>query len=402
MAGSRKKEHLILYKVLFTLGILVAYFVGRSLPLYGIDTSVYADKVLNTEELLRQTISGDIYRCSLLALGISPYMIASILVQILSAFRGSEAKARTSPKKKANLVLLLMFVFAVLLSFSQVQELTFLPAGTYELLAAKVIAGIEMVVGAVLMIWLSSRNKKYGIGGQSALIFINVVDGIINTVKGNSFKELVIPFLVAFMAVVVMLILENTEKHIPVQRISIHNIYADKNYLAIKMNPIGVMPAMFSMAFFMIPQLLVSLALFLLPNQPELLWLEDNLVLNKPFGIIVYVMVLYLLTVGFSRVFINPGELTEQFLKSGDSIQNIHAGKDTKKYLSRTVTGMALFSATMMSVCLGFPLLLKMLGNISETMAALPTSAMILTGLVCNLAREVMAIRNLEAYKPFL
>ena len=159
MAGSRKKEHLILYTGLFTLGILVAYFVGRSLPLYGIDTSVYADKVLNTEELLRQTISGDIYRCSLFALGISPYMIASILVQILSALRGSEAKARTSPKKNADLTLFLMFVFAVLLSFSRVQELSFLPTGTYELLAAKVIAGIEMVVGAVLMIWLSSSNK---------------------------------------------------------------------------------------------------------------------------------------------------------------------------------------------------------------------------------------------------
>ena len=201
---------------------------------------------------------------------------------------------------------------------------------------------------------------------------------------------------------VVMAILENTEKRIPVQRISIHNIYADKNYLAIKRNPIGVMPAMFSMAFFMIPQMLVSVLLMLLPNQPELLWLQDNLVLTKPVGIVVYILILYLLTLGFSRVFVNPGEITEQFLKSGDSIQNVHAGKETKKYLSRTITGLALLSATMMSICLGFPLLLQLTGNLEGSLAALPTSVMMLTGIVCNLGREVMAIKHLEAYKPFI
>jgi len=249
LAVSKKKEHLILYKFIYTVGILVAYYVGRSLTLYGVDASVYAGKSLNAEELFRQTISGDIYRCSLFALGISPYMISSILVQILSAFRGSEARARMSPRKITNITLAFTLIFSILLAFVRVQELTFLPADTYyDMLAAKIIAGVEMVAGAVLIIWLSSRNKKYGIGGQSALILLNVADGLANMVKGYTVQELAVPFLVAFMALTVMAIMENTEKHIPVQRISIHNIYADKNYLAIKMNPIGVMPAMFSMA----------------------------------------------------------------------------------------------------------------------------------------------------------
>ena len=402
MGKKQKKEHLVLYKLLFTIGILVAYFVGKSLPLHGVDVSVYAEQGITAEALLRQTISGDIYRCSLFALGISPFMISSVLVQILSAFRGSEARSRVSPRKINKLTLSLTFIFAVLLAVVQVQELSFTVTGTYELLAARIIAGVEMVAGAMMIIWLSSRNKKYGIGGQSALILINVLDGIITTIKGQSFSELAIPLLVAFMAMTVMAILENTEKRIPVQRISIHNIYADKNYLAIKMNPIGVMPAMFSMAFFMIPQLVVSVMLMVLPNQPELLWLQDNLAVTKPVGIIVYIVILYLLTVGFSRVFVNPGELTDQFLKSGDSIQNVHAGKETKKYLSRTITGLAMFSATMMSICLGFPLFLQLTGNLEGSFAALPTSVMMLTGLICNLGREIMAIKHLGAYKPFI
>jgi len=402
LGKTQKKEHLILYKVLFTIGILVAYFVGKSLPLHAVDISAYAEQGISAEALLRQTISGDIYRCSLFALGISPFMISSVLVQILSAFRGSEARSRISPKKTNKLTLSLTFIFALLLAVVQVQELRFTVTENYELFAAKVIAVVEMVTGAIMIIWLSSRNKKYGIGGQSALILINVLDGISTTVKGYSLSDLAIPLLVSFMAMTVMAILENTEKRIPVQRISIHNIYADKNYLAIKMNPIGVMPAMFSMAFFMIPQLIVALLIMILPNQQELLWLQENLALTKPVGIIVYIMILYLLTVGFSRVFVNPGEITEQFLKSGDSIHNVHAGKETKKYLSRTITGLALFSATMMSICLGFPLLLQLMGNLEGSFAALPTSVMMLTGIVCNLSREVMAIKHLGAYQPFI
>ncbi|MBQ8634275.1 MAG: preprotein translocase subunit SecY [Lachnospiraceae bacterium] len=402
MEKKQKKEHLVLYKLLFTIGILVAYFVGKSLPLHGVDVSVYAEQGLIAEALLRQTISGDIYRCSLFALGISPFMISSVLVQILSAFRGSEARSRVSPRKMNKLTLTLTFIFAVLLAFVHVQELSFTETEPFELLAAKMIAGVEMITGAMVIIWMSSRNKKYGIGGQSALILINVLDGIITTVKGHSFSELAIPLLVAFMAMAVMAILENSEKRIPVQRISIHNIYADKNYLAIKLNPIGVMPAMFSMAFFMIPQLVVSMFLMVFPNQQELLWLQDNLAITKPVGIIAYIVVLYLLTVGFSRVFVNPGELTDQFLKSGDSIQNVHAGKETQKYLSRTITGLAVFSATMMSICLGFPLFLQLTGNLEGAFAALPTSVMMLTGIVCNLGREIMAIKHLGAYKPFI
>lgn len=400
--SAKKKEHLILYKVLYTIGILVAYYIGKSLPLHGVDVSAYAGRSLNAEDLLRQTISGDVYRCSLFALGISPFMISSVVVQILSAFRGSEAKSRTSPRKTNNLVLTLTFLFAVLLAFVQVQDLAFNVTEGMQLLTARCIAGIEMVAGAMAILWLTSRNKKYGIGGQSALILLNLSDGMIRTLKGQETSELLVPLLVALVATEVMLIMENTEKRIPVQRISIHNIYADKNYIAIKSNPIGVMPAMFSMAFFMIPQLLVSTLLVLMPNTKELLWLEENMILTKPFGIGVYVGVLFLLTLFFSRVFINPGEITEQFLKSGDSIQNVHAGKDTKKYLSKTITGLALLSATTMSICLGLPLVLQLTGNIGQSFSTLPTSAMMLTGIICNLSREIIAVKHLESYKPFI
>lgn len=402
MAGGKNKEHIILHKLLYTLVILAVYFLGKNLPLHGIDFSVYIEKSVSTEELLQQMIAGDIYQYSLFALGISPYMLSSILVQMISFLRSSEIRTRISPVKTNRQMLFLTVVFAIVLAFAQVQELSFAVSDPKQLLAVKLVAVIEMVTGAVMILWLSVRNRKYGIGGQSVLVMINVLDGMVTTFKSHEAAELLIPVLLSFMAMAVMVIMENSEKRIPVQRISIHNIYADKNYLAIKMNPVGVMPAMFSMAFFMLPQKIVSLLLLIFENREELLWLRNNLNLEKPLGIVVYLCILYLLTLFSSRVFLNPEELTEQFLKSGDSIRNVHAGKETRKYLSKTVTGLAFFSATMMGSCLGFPMLLQLMGTIEGTFAALPTSAMVLTGIVCNLGREFMAIKNLEAYQSFL
>jgi len=399
--GTEKRTHLLRSKLLYTILILLIYLVGKSLPLYGIDIASYMDRNVDAEALLVQTISGDINQCSIFALGVSPLMISSIAVQILSVFQSSESKKKTSPKKRNHLTLTFTFLLSVLMAVTKVQELTFTATGNM-LILARSLAALEMVTGAFLIMHLVSGNTKYGIGGQSALIFLNILDGIIVTLQGHDIRKLTIPLVISLVVMLVMIVMENTEKRIPVQRISIHNIYADKNYLAIKLNPIGVMPAMFSTAFFMLPQLTVTLLLWAFPGNADLLWVQDNMVLTKPLGIGVYTVILFCLTIGFSRVMINPGELTEQFLKSGDSLCDLHAGRDTKKYLSKVITRMGFTSAVVMSLCLCGPLVLQMVGELEGAFTTLPSSVMMLTGVWCNLSREVAAVRDLEAYKPFI
>ena len=152
----------------------------------------------------------------------------------------------------------------------------------------------------------------------------------------------------------------------------------------------------------MLPKLLLALLCWLFPKNTDLLWWQDNMVLTKPVGVVVYILVLYCLTVGFSRVMINPRELTDQFLKSGDSLQDLHAGKDTKRYLSRVITRISFLSATILGICLCIPLILQMQGEMEGSLVSLPTSIMMLTGIWCNLYREVQAVRDLDAYEPFI
>lgn len=399
--GLNRKESILKYKLLFTALVLLLYLFGKNMPLYGIDLSAYVNRTLDTEALLIQAISGDVFRCSVFALGISPYMMSSILVQMVVACRSADAKARISPKKKNRVTLELTFIFALFQALFRVRELSYAVTG-YELLFAQVVSAFEMVAGAMIILWLADQNKKYGVGGQTALIFVNILDGIAALLTECSPESLVIPLLVSFLVIMFMVVLENAEKRIPLQRISIHNIYADKNYLAIKLNPIGVMPVMFSTAFFMLPQLLVNGLAWLFPEQETILWWQENLVLANPLGVVVYIVILYGLTIGFSRVFLNPSEMTEQFLKSGDSLVGIHAGRDTKKYLSRQITWISFFSATMISLCLGIPMALRLNGYMDDSLAALPTSIMMLTGIWSNLYRETLAIRDMDAYKRFI
>ena len=398
---SERNESIIKYKLLYSAIILLIYVVGRSIPLYGIDFAHYMNKSNATDELLLQTISGDIYQCSILALGISPYMISNILVQIVSSFIKTEKRSKISPAKMTRISIGITVVIAMIQAFLRVRELEFAVAGEV-LQLTRVIAFIEMVAGAVLIMWLLSRCKRFGLGGQSVLVLVNVIDSIRTMLISYDMDKLMLPMIIALCVMVITVIMENAEKRIPVQRISVHNIYADKNYMAIKMNPIGVMPAMFSTAFFMLPQLVLSLLNILFPKNPHIIWCMDNMSLIKPLGIVTYIVILYILSIGFSRVFINPSNITEQYLKSGDSIVNLHAGKETKKYLSRTINRISFISATLMTVCLVIPIILNVYGYVDGGLVMFPSMSMMLTGLWCSLYREFKAIRDLEAYRPFI
>ena len=397
-----KKNSLIRSKLEFTFAIVLFYMVGRCIPLMGVDMSeLRFVKDFNAQSILTQTISGDLNQCSLMALGIAPYMLASIPLQIILACRSADSKAHTSPITVNRITVALTVVFATIQAVVRVNTLSFTGVGAM-LVFTRATAVIQMVAGAVLILWLSERNKKYGIGGQTALIYVNIVDGMRTNLASHTLEELKIPLLISVFVLVITIWLENSEKRIPMQRISVYNIYGDKNYQAIKLNPIGIMPVMFASAFAMLPQFLVSLLLLIRPENEDLLWFQENAVMTKPLGIGIYIACLFLLTIIFSIIFINPGELAEQMLKSGDSIVNVHAGKDSRRYLWHNVFAISIFSATMMSICIGIPMCLQLVGKYENSLVMIPTSVMMLTGMWCTLFQEVKGVKSLDAYAPFL
>lgn len=392
----RQKENVLKYKLVYTGMIFLAYILGKSIPLYGIDLSVHGNQSADAEAILMQMISGDAFRSSIFALGIFPMMISGILVQLAMAVRNLFSKTRISPRAMGNLSAIVTMVIAVLQTFTKIPELQF--AVAEEMLdVARFLAGIEMVTGAMFIVWLSGRNGKYGVGGRMAFGLVNILERIAAILLNYPVRRLLLPVTIAMVMMMITMILENAEMRIPVQRVSIHNVYADKNYMAIKLNPVGVMPVMFTSAVFMLPQLLISLLAAFFPQHTGVLYWKEHMTLTQPMGILIYILCEYLLTIGLSMLTISPKEITDQFLKSGDSIVNLHAGRDTRRYLRRVVWCISFFSATVMGVCVVVPLILEMKGSADSTLAMLPISVMMMSSFWCNISRELISIHKYDS-----
>lgn len=396
---QESKESVLKYKLAYSGIILFVYLIGKNIPLYALDFSAYRENYFNVEELLLQSISGDAFRSSVFALGIFPSMISGFIVQIFMAVRGLFTKSGISPGKSRRMTVAVTLGIASFQAFTQVREIKF-TVSAQELPLVQAIAAAEMVTGAILIMWMSDRNSRFGVSGRMVFITVNILERITGILFRQTLDRLAVPLMISAVMMFIMLIMENTEKRIPVQRISIHNIYADKNYMAIKLNPAGMMPMMFATAVFMLPKLIISLLISFYPHHQGILWWQENLSLTKPFGILIYIVCEYLLTILFAMLMLNPKDISERFLKSGDSIVDLHAGRDTRRYLRGVVWRLSLIGATVMGGCIVTPMLLQAYGGMDSTLAALPTSMMMLIGFSCNMYRECVTYRNYDSCRP--
>lgn len=396
-----QKNHLFFSKFVYTIIIISIYAVMRKINLYGVDAVAMSEGRIDADVVLGQIVGGDLYRCSITAIGFAPYMIASILVMIIQAAQPSDVKNNVSAKKMNRYTIFLTVIIALIQAILRSNELLYVQSGVMGALA-RFVSVYEMVLGTLLIVWLSMRNKKYGIGGQMALILVNIFDGILKTIDGVDIKDLHIPLALGIVMMLIMIFMENAEKRIPLQRISIHNIYADKNYQAIKFNPIGVMPVLFASAVLMIPQFVIKTILINRPDDESFIWLSDNMVLGKPLGILVYIAIIYLLNLLFALIMINPKDMMENFQKSGDGIENMRPGKETRRYISKNIWFRTTISSTVLSICLGGSLLLQMNSGVGSSIAMMPSSIMMFSGIGCTMYREAEAIINTDSYRAFI
>lgn len=395
MRQEKNRTDYLLQKIFFTIGVISIYVIGRCIPLYGLDLSEYAYTSLDAQDILMQTIGGDAFRTSVFALGIAPYMSASILITTVLTVHNVGTHTVVSPRKQSKYTMLLALIFSLLQAFWHAQGISFVSVGA-PLWIKKLLVVLELVTGVMIIIGLASQNRKYGVGGQTVIFLVNIIDSMGRMVRGHSVKELCIPIIIGMFGIVVTLIFEGAQKQIPVQRVSIQNIYSDKNYIAIKMNPIGVMPIMFSAALFSVPQFLVWILYDIFPQNIILKTMQQEMVLTRPLGIIIYQVIIYLLGIGFSFLMINPKNMAEQLKKRGDSIVDIHPGSDTYTYLAGSVVSIGFWSSTMLGLCVGIPLFLQVNGNVDQTLMMFPTSCIMFTGMWYGIYQEIKSIRSYE------
>lgn len=398
---KKHSDAILFQKIIYTFGIILLYVIGRSIPLYGVDVQKISQQAVGAEQFLLHSIGGDKLQYSLFALGISPYITSSMAVTLINACRSTESRAKTSQKKLQRIILAGTVLVIAVMSYFRVLQLEYIYTGS-ELTLARVISFVQLFTGGILIVRLMSRNHKYGIGGQSIIIMANVIEQMVVSFIKTSWLDVPIFAGVCLVVIFAMTILENTEIRCPIQRISIHNVHADKNYFAIKLNPVGVMPIMFASAVYSVPRLVLSFLSSLGPDNTFIERILDATTLSTRLGIGIYIFIIYFLTLGYGFITVSPDNISEQLLKGGDSLEDIRAGKKTRRYISRKLIIAGITGATIMSIFVVAPM---MLGNIDSGyrtgLASIP-STMILTGLWCNIYREIQAVNAYDSYEELL
>lgn len=398
---KKAKEHILLYKILYSLMIMLVYMIGRNIPLYGVDVEAYRDVDINAQSIIMQAVSGDMKNCSIFILGLWPYMLASMLIVLVVAIATLDKTRRISPKKVNIWTVTLMLIIGMLQAYERVQNYIYKVDGT-ALIQAKVIAFVELIAGMLIVVYLGDRATKYGICGKTSVFLVNIVDGMMTMLVGQPFRKLWLIIVIGIIEIAVMLVLENTEKRIAVQRVSIHNIHADKDYIAYKMNPVGVTPMMFASAAFILPQSVFGLLNKMFPENSTIEWIYHRMNLTSVLGVWVYIAIIVILTIAFSFIMLTPGKTAEDLLKSGDSILGVYAGRETKRYLQGCVLSFSLISSVVIGICVGVPLFLQFGGYINSKLAMFPCSIMMFTGIWISFGREAEVYRNMDRYEPFI
>ena len=398
---KKAKEHILLYKILYSLMIMLVYMIGRNIPLYGVDVEAYRDVDINAQSIIIQAVSGDMKNCSIFILGLWPYMLASMLIVLVVAIATLDKTHRISPKKVNIWTVTLMLIIGMLQAYERVQNYIYKVDGT-ALIQAKVIAFVELIAGMLIVVYLGDRATKYGICGKTSVFLVNIVDGMMTMLVGQPFRKLWLIIVIGIIEIAVMLVLENTEKRIAVQRVSIHNIHADKDYIAYKMNPVGVTPMMFASAAFILPQSVFGLLNKMFPENGTIEWIYHRMNLTSVLGIWVYIAIIVILTIAFSFIMLTPGKTAEDLLKSGDSILGVYAGRETKRYLQGCVLSFSIISSVVIGICVGVPLFLQFGGYINSKLAMFPCSIMMFTGIWISFGREAEVYRNMDRYEPFI
>ncbi len=403
-------------KILFTLLVLFIYRVGAHVPVPGVNTADLSSAMVNNGllELMNLFNGGALESFTVFATGITPYITASIVIQLLTvAIPKLEqlSKEGEEGRKKLNQYTRIMGIaLAVLTSIGT----TISMQAQYGILNnpswyTYLFIAIIHAAGTAFTMWCGERITERGIGnGISLLIFINIVStvpGRIRTVFLNmaagTLSWLWLPVLVLLLLVIIVAIIwmDLGERRIPVQyakRVVGRRQYGGQStYLPLKVNSTGVMPLIFASTILQFPTML----LMIWPNWGFTQWWNRVMSSTSPW----YAIVMALLIIGFayfySAISFNPVELSKNIQQQGGFIPGIRPGKPTSDYLQKIVNRVILFSALFMAALALIPMLIGNLLNISGFAA---TSMLILVSVSLETSKQIESQLLVRNYKGFM
>lgn len=363
-------------RILFTLGVLMIYVMGTEIRVPGTDKITDS---LGFLDLMDAMGGGSLRNFSIFALGVMPYITASIIMQLLQLdivpyFSELEKEGPVGRQKINQITRYMGIVFAFIEGFAF--SFVFFNASTA--MEHLYIATI-LTAGTAFTLWLGDRITKKGLGnGISLMIMAGIIKELPTTFK-LAFKGLVtnsevaswvgialfIAFIIVYFAIIIGIIyVEEANRKIPIQYANkTGSAYgSDQSFIPIKINSANVIPVIFASSFLMIPTTIAQFS----KNQGFINFCENYLNYNSVVGFILYVVLIFFFGYFYTFIQIKPEELAKNLQQGGGFIPGVRPGKETENYVTKVLSRLTVVGSLSLVVIAGLPIIFNALVNLSD------------------------------------
>ena len=411
-------------KIFFTLAMLVIFKIGTYIPAPGVNPEAFnhPQGSQGATELLNTFGGGALKRFSIFAMGIMPYITASIVMQLLQMDivpKFTEwAKQGEMGRRKINNV---TRYFAIILAFIQSIGMAF-QCNNYlkgQLIIEQSVMGylliaVVLTAGTAFLIWLGDQITQFGVGnGISLIIFAGILSTLPSSLEqfaqsvfvGQDDTSLawlkILGLIVALILLTVgaIFVLEAKRK-IPIQyakKQSAQRLGSQATYLPLKVNSAGVIPVIFAMAFFLLPR---TLTLFF----PKAEWAQNIADTANPssnIGMIIYVVLIIAFAYFYAFVQVNPEKMADNLKKQGSYVPGIRPGEQTKKYITKVLYRLTFVGSIFLAAIAILPIIATKFMGLPQSIQIGGTSLLIVIGVAIETMKTLEAQVTQKEYKGF-
>ena len=396
-------------RILFTLAVLAIFILGTNIIVPGAK-AITSD--LGFLELLSLMSGGSLKSFSIFALGVAPYISASIITQLLQMdilpyFKELKEQGATGRQKinriNRYLGILFAFVQGYLFSYAYLKGM-----GSLTVLKTTLI----LTAGSSLLIWLADEVTNKGIGNGMSLI---IMAGIVQALPGmfiTAFNDLVLAgnfstlagtslfilFVIVYVLIIVgVIFIETAQRRIPIQysnRTS-SSYNAEQSYIPIKLNSAGVMPVIFASAFVGIPSLVAQV----INNEAFKNFINNYINYTSFTGFILYIALIFIFGYVYTLMELNPEEMSENLDKNRSYIPGVKPGEKTAAYLKSVITKLTVVGSLFLIVLAALPILMSKIPHLSSTVTLGGTGLLIVVGVALETYKQLESSIVSRSYK---
>lgn len=420
------KEKDVRQRMIFTLGMLIIFRIGTHITVPGVNASSLSSiSESGLFNLLNIFGGGALSNFSIFALGISPFITSSIIMQLLQmdiipvfsewADQGEVGRRKLNQVTR-YMTIAIAFVQAlgISLGFNALSELgLILNPGipTYLMIA------LFLTAGTMLVVFLSEQISVNGIGnGSSLIIFTGIMAKIPQDIMsfynseirnaGDELNQAIILAAVIIVAVILLVIfvvfMETGRRKIPVQYTKRVASSEQTAVLPLKVNSAGVIPVIFASSFIMLPQIVLG---GLTESYGGAAWFEvlsTIFNLQEPIGAAIYALLIIVFTYFYAHIQVDPEKMAENFQKQGAFIPSIRPGKDTQNYISYVLNRLSTVGAFYLMIISILPIIASMIWDLPTSLSLGGTSLLIVVGVALSTKEELEGLLSKRSYLGFI